>query len=77
MGVEMSTDLTDGGPLRIPLFEQTWELDKQEGEPLRRARARAVDKFEKTVRYLRDYYNRNVLRGGKKMVDQAIRQFGG
>ena len=33
MGVDMSTDLTtDGTPLRIPLFEQTWELDRQEGE---------------------------------------------
>ncbi len=28
----MSTDLTDGTPLRIPLFEQTWDLDREEGE---------------------------------------------
>ncbi len=28
----MSTDLTDDSPLLIPLFEQTWDLDRQEGE---------------------------------------------
>ena len=28
----MSNDLTDGTPLRIPLFEQTWDLDREEGE---------------------------------------------
>ena len=32
MGVGMSTDLTDSSPFRIPLYEQTWDLDRQEGE---------------------------------------------
>ena len=28
----MSTDLTDGSPLQIPLYQKTWDLDRQEGE---------------------------------------------
>ena len=56
----MSTDLTDDGPLRIPLFEQTWDLDRQEGEHVNHLIATHVEAITEPLIEVPDDLQRNL-----------------
>ncbi len=56
----MSTDLTDGTPLRIPLFEQTWDLDREEGEQVNHLMATHTEAITEPIIEVPDDLQRNL-----------------
>ncbi len=56
----MSTDLTDGTPLRIPLFEQTWDLDREEGEHVNHLMATHTQAITEPIIEVPDDLQRNL-----------------
>ncbi len=56
----MATDLTDGSPLFIPLYEKTWDLDRQEGEVVNHLMATHTEAITEPIIEVPDDLQRNL-----------------
>ena len=56
----MSTDLTDDSPLLIPLYEKTWDLDRQEGEVVNHLMATHTEAITEPIIEVPDDLQRNL-----------------
>ena len=56
----MSTDLTDDSPLFIPLYEKTWDLDRQEGEVVNHLMATHTEAITEPIIEVPDDLQRNL-----------------
>ncbi len=60
MGIDMSTGLTDGDPLFIPLFEKTWELDREEGRQVNHLMATHTEAITEPIIEVPDDLQKNL-----------------
>ena len=56
----MSIDLTEGSPLLIPLYEKTWDLDRQEGEVVNHLMATHTEAITEPIIEVPDDLQRNL-----------------
>ena len=56
----MSTDLTDDSPILIPLYEKTWDLDRQEGEVVNHLMATHTEAITEPIIEVPDDLQRNL-----------------
>jgi len=56
----MATDLTEGSPLLIPLYEKTWDLDRQEGEAVNHLMATHTEAITEPIIEVPDDLQRNL-----------------